>query len=86
MVLCALAAQRFHNNQMSPTESRSYRPVIRIHDICAEVERAIAGQPQLARGIELYLCRQTMLAADGSMPRFYPLLADTAPVQLGELG
>jgi hypothetical protein len=86
MVSCAAAAQRFHNNQMSPTESRSYRPVICIHDICAEVKGAIAGQPQLALGIELYLCRQTMLAADGSMPRFYPLFADTAPVQLDELG
>jgi hypothetical protein len=87
MVRCAAASQRRHNNRMSATESRSYRPVIRIHDICAEVERAIAGQPQLARSIELYLCRQTMLAADNSVqPRFYPLLADTAPVQLIELG
>jgi hypothetical protein len=86
MVLCAVAAQCFHNNQMSPTESRSYRPAIRIHDICAEVERAIAGQPQLARGIELYLRRQTMPLLTAPYPRFYPLLADTAPVQLGELG
>ena len=29
-----------------------------IHDSCAEVERAFAGQPQLARGIELYLCQK----------------------------
>jgi hypothetical protein len=36
VVRCAAAAQRFHNNQMSPTESRSYHPAIRIHDICAE--------------------------------------------------
>jgi hypothetical protein len=67
---CAPAAQRHHNNRMSATESRSYRPAIRIHDIFAEVERVIAGQPQLARGIELYLCRQTMIVADSSMPPF----------------
>jgi len=86
MVLCAPAAQRRHNNQMSPMESRSYRPVIRIHDFCAEVERAVAEQPQLARSIELYLRRQTMPLLTAPYPRFYPLLADTAPVQLGELG
>jgi len=29
-----------------------------IPDICAEVEHAFTGQPQLARGIELYLCQK----------------------------
>jgi hypothetical protein len=32
-----------------------------IHDICPEVELAFAGQPKLARGIELYFCRKYSL-------------------------
>jgi hypothetical protein len=29
-----------------------------IHDSCAEVELGFAAQPQLARGIEPYLCQK----------------------------